>query len=102
MVITEVVVASTIWLNIFPTTDGISATISPRTLVTELNVNYKNIDIFYLDHTSKHTNNMTIGWGPVKFDPFTYVKHATQKEGTILSALKLVYGFINIYGTIFY
>ena len=36
------VVTSSMWINIFPTTDGVSTIISPRMLVTGVHVNYNN------------------------------------------------------------
>ena len=52
------------WINRFPPTDGISMTIIPRTLVTGLLMNYKNIALFILDCTYKHKKNMTMLWEP--------------------------------------
>ena len=40
MVIIEIVTDISVWLNIFPTTDGISTTISPRTPITGIQINY--------------------------------------------------------------
>ena len=54
------VVASTIWLNMFPPIDRISMTIIPRKIVTELQVKYKDIAILSLDNIFKHTKKMTM------------------------------------------
>ena len=48
----------------YPPTDEISTTILSKTLVTGIQVNYKNKSVFNLDHTYKHTNSMIMVWGP--------------------------------------
>ena len=77
-VIVEIVVASTMWINIFPPNDEISTTIIPITLVTGLQVNYKNISILNLEHMFKHTKNTTMGYSPKHLEPFPYVQQETH------------------------
>ena len=67
--IIEMVVASAVWINMFPPTDGITIIFSPRTLVTGLQVKFKKI-VLSLDHISKNVKNVPMGWPPEQWKPF--------------------------------
>ena len=73
------VVASSMWLNTFPPTDGIPVKIRPITLVTGIEVNHKTNSVLDLDHTSKHKNKTTMVWGNRKLDPLNYVHQENHK-----------------------
>ena len=59
----EMVYASVFWLNIFPAADGISTTISPRTLIAGLKLGYVKHCCLefgtYVQVHEEHSNSMT-------------------------------------------
>ena len=74
-VIIEVVIAISMWIKMFPITDGISTKHFPSTLVTGIQVNCKNIATSSLYLTPKHMNIMITEYDPRKLEPSPYMKH---------------------------